>query len=636
MLLSEPEHFEVSSLAMASQPNTPGTCTSLADLVHQLIGFEGRPEQFLRKLLLLQCQVASASGGAILRIIDGSRAEVIAIVPPLPEGATVPVWVAQSAEHAAKAVSGKETLIQSLRSPDQLYGQDPRNHLVLIPLRSAANVRGVAAFMLEAANTDQVAAKTERLELTASLLSLYEMRVTLQQRQVDLCRLRMVLETMSAANDHDRCMSASIAFCNELASRWQCERVTLGFLRGRYVHMHAMSGTDKVNRKMRLVQDIEAAMEECLDQDVEVIYPGDGATYISRAARELAQRHGPTIVCSLPLRRKGQAIAVVTTERSPEMPPSRDEVESLRLVCDLCTPHLATLFDQDRWIGAKCADSMRRGLATLVGPKHTWIKLLAILICAAVSFLMFAKGEYRAEAPFIVEAQEQQVVPAPYDGHLETVGVEIGDMVQSQGTVLATLDTSELRLRLAAARAEAAAYLKQKAVALDEGNTAEAQMAQAQADKLRAEIDLLEYKMQKASVMSRMDGVVVVGDLKRQIGAPVKTGDVLFEVAPLEALRAVLAVPEDQIIDVKVGQQGELATASYPGHRVGFTVERIDPVAEVVDEQNVFRVRVRLFDIPTWMRPGMEGLGKIDLGRRSYGWIWSREVVNWIRMKLWL
>ena len=111
--------------------------------------------------------------------------------------------------------------------------------------------------------------------------------------------------------------------------------------------------------------------------------------------------------------------------------------------------------------------------------------------------------------------------------------------------------------------------------------------------------------------------------------------DLLFEVTPLDSLRAVLNVPEDQIADVRVGLEGFLATASYPAERISFDVERIDPVAKVVDQRNVFEVRVRLLEIHDWMRPGMEGVGKITIGKRPYVWIWSRKIVNWFRMKLW-
>ena len=146
----------------------------------------------------------------------------------------------------------------------------------------------------------------------------------------------------------------------------------------------------------------------------------------------------------------------------------------------------------------------------------------------------------------------------------------------------------------------------------------------------------MDYQISQANLVSPISGVVVKGDLKREIGAPVKVGDVLFEVCPLESLRAQLLVSEDQIYDIKTGQEGYLATASYPGQRIKFTVERISPIAEVVNQRNIFKVRVKLLETFDWMRPGMEGVAKVSIGERKYAWIWSRKIVNWIRMKLWL
>ena len=110
----------------------------------------------------------------------------------------------------------------------------------------------------------------------------------------------------------------------------------------------------------------------------------------------------------------------------------------------------------------------------------------------------------------------------------------------------------------------------------------------------------------------------------------------MFEVAPLESLRAELSVSEDDVPDLAVGQEGELATASFPEQRIKFKVERINPVAEVVDQRNVFKVRVVLGERPAWMRPGMEGVSKVYIGRHSYAWIWTRPAINWVRMKLWI
>ena len=33
---------------------------------------------------------------------------------------------------------------------------------------------------------------------------------------------------------------------------------------------------------------------------------------------------------------------------------------------------------------------------------------------------------------------------------------------------------------------------------------------------------------------------------------------------------------------------------------------------------------------------GMAAVAKITIDRRSYAWIWTRRIVNWIRMEFWL
>ncbi len=100
-----------------------------------------------------------------------------------------------------------------------------------------------------------------------------QMQGELARRGIELERLKSAMETLSAVNAPARFMAASISLCNELASRWKAERVGVGYLRGRYVRLQALSHTEKITRQMQLVQDIESAMEECLDQDLEILFP---------------------------------------------------------------------------------------------------------------------------------------------------------------------------------------------------------------------------------------------------------------------------------------------------------------------------------------------------------------------------
>lgn len=609
----------------------------VTDLIKRLENPQGSPAEFLYNLLAALCLLSKAAGGAILRDSQKGQVDILALYPRGAGNVSAPAWLMESAGLARKVSSSDKPIVKSLGERGHPDGQAAKQSVLLIPLHIAEVAQAVAAFVMERENEAALDESLQRLQLLAGILGGWQARSPQHDWQQQCRRLHQALETLSAVNREQRFAGAAMALCNEMTSRWQCERVSVGFLKRRYVQLRAMSHTENFSRKMQVVQDIESAMEECLDQDVEILSPAPKeSTYVHRATEQFAKRYGPLAVLSLPLRWQGKVLAVLTLERPAEKVFSPDEVETVRLTCELCTPRLANLYEYDKGIAATIVGKLRKYLGVLVGPRYAWIKLTAILCCAAILFLIFAKGEFRAKAPFTLEATRQQVIPAPFDGYIKSVEVEVGDTVKGTTTVLGTLDTAELRLGLAAVKAEQAGYLKQASAAMRDNETAKAQIAQADADKAEAQIELLEYQISQASLVSPLGGVVVKGDLKRQIGAPVKTGDVLFEVCPLEALRAELLVSEEEIYDIQVGQEGVLATASYPGQQIKFVVERISPIAEVVNQRNIFKVRVQLLDTYSWMRPGMEGVAKVSIGRRHYAWIWSRKIVNWIRMQLWL
>ncbi|MDD4889715.1 MAG: HlyD family efflux transporter periplasmic adaptor subunit [Phycisphaerae bacterium] len=616
---------------------------TLADIVEQLVRFEGPPEQFLVNLLAVQCHVSSAQAGAILRGTPEGKIEALSIYPPMAPESTAPVWLAQAVESCPQVITTGRTVIKSLRQPDELYGQPSQHHLIMVPIRGGTNVRGSSAFFVEANDPAVLAAIRDRLELTSSWLSLYEMRLTLARRQADLRRLRVTMETLVAVNEQERFAATAMTLCNEVASRWQADRVGLGLLKGRYVKLKALSHTEKFSRKQKLVQNIEGAMEECVDQNVEIIHPApEGATYVSRAHDELCKQFGPAALVSMPMRRAGQPMAVLILQRPVDRPFSLEELEALRLACDLCTPRVAVLHEHDRWVGAKMVSGTKKLAGFAVGSKHTWAKLVAIGVIAVGLFVTLAKGTHRAEAPFALEAVERQRVSAPYDAFLSELSsnakgdvIGPGDFV-SKGTVLARLKTNELQAKLIRAKAEQQGYLTEAEQAKDKGETSKQQIAEAQARRVGAEIELLNQQIADAEIVAPISGLVLSGDWKNAKGARLKLGDLMFEVAPVDSLYADLSLPEDQVADVREGQEGELATQADPGDRIKFVVERVNPVAEVVEQKNVFKVRVRLLDHRPWMKVGMEGVAKVSLGKDRYINLWTRRLVNWLRMQLWL
>ena len=623
---------------------------SAADLIERLARFDGPPEAFLSALLAVQCRVVSASQGAVLRADEGGRTGVLSAWPGLEPGTAAPVWLATAAETAPEVAASGKTAARPLHAKEQLYGEPARSHILLISFRGGMGGRGVGAFVIDSANPRVLREAADRLELTAGLIGLYEMRVTLQRRDLDFRRLRAAMEILTAVNEANRFTGAAMALCNEMAARWECERVSLGLLKGRYVHLKAMSHTEKFSRKMDLVQDIEAAAEECFDQDVELIHPPPSDSMnVTRATAILASRRGPHTVLSLPLRREGEPVGVLVVERVADRPFRLDEAEAMRLTADLATARICSLHETDRWFGARLASTVKKGLAAVVGPKHTWAKLAIAAAVAGLLVVTFVHGEFRADATFVIQATERRVICPPFDGDLAKVHVKPDDEVtgrtvngQWEGSPLAAMDTFPLISRLAKARAEREKFLSEANVAgagpaPDAGRRDQALFS---AQGAQADIDLLEYQIAKAVIRNPFGpgrpARVLSGDTQKREGTPVTRKDVLFEIAPLDKIHAELLVPEDEMGDVKVAQSGEIANPADPKQRIRFTIARIVPAAEMVEQKNVFRVYVDLAEVPLWAKPGREGVAKIELGQKPLGYIWTRQMVNWVRMKLWI
>ncbi len=636
---------------MSSAIDSLSVRPATGDVVGALLHFAQPEASLLAEVLAAQCRIGGADAGAIVRPKGAEAVAVLALQPPAdaraPTEAGLPAWL-NAALHLLPelgAIGGPT--VRSFRDDDGLYGVVPSRHVVFVPMRGEGAAY-VGLFLVTTGDAAVVEACRQRLATIEPLVTLFDTRRAMKRKLAGVESLRSAMGVLSAVNEHARFKAAAMALCNEVHARWSAERVSLGLVSGHTaVKVRAMSHTEHLNRKMQLVQDIEAAMEECLDQEVEVSHPGGEAdAVVARSAERLSRQHGPGRVLSLPLWRGGEVVAVLTVEREAESAWSATDTQGLRLACNLVAPGLIQRDEADRWLGAKAAAQARRSGAAVVGPEHTWWKLGAVAGCVLLTCLLVFRGPDRVSAPFIVDASRRQVITAPFDGYLSAVHVQPGDVVDgvdaagTDATVLAGLETAELELRAAQLRADRLHHEKQIALSLREGEIVEAQIAEADAAKTSAELDLVEYQISQARIVSPRSGMILEGDHTKRIGGALSKGDTLFEIVPTDELEAVLMVPEKRATELAVGDRGELASAAYPGRYLPFVIEHIEPMAQVKDGQNVFRVTARFepapADEPIRIQPGMEGVAKVEVGRASYLWLWTRDAVHWLRMKLWL
>ena len=477
---------------------------------------------------------------------------------------------------------------------------------------------------------------SQRLSLTADIPQSYQQSELNRKVTSDVERFAVALDLAAAVNAEKRFVAAALAISNALASRFACERVSLGWFKAGYIKLAALSRTEKFNRQMAAAQLLEAAMDECLDQDEEIVWPQptEGSNLVARDHEKFSKDQNVTHLASFPLRVEGKPVAVLTCERNAS-PFSPAEVLQLRLCVDQCTRRLADLQRTDRWFGARLAAWAKDQLAVVLGPKHTWAKALAVLITVLLLVLFLVRVPYRVEGSFVVKSDDASFRTAPFDGYIERVFARPGDLVKSNAPLI-QLATRELQLEESSAEADVVRYQREAEKARANNSLAEMRVALSLAEQSKARVDLVRYRISEATLRAPFDGVVVEGDLRERLSAPVKQGDALIRIAKLDRLYVEAEVPERDIHEILGKQRGEIAFVSQPKLKFPVRIVKIEPAAFPKNEGNVFLVRCE-FDqsLENWWRPGMSGLCKLNVESRTLWWILTHRTVDFLRMKLW-
>jgi hypothetical protein len=474
-----------------------------------------------------------------------------------------------------------------------------------------------------------------RLQLAADVPAAFQTNLALRQTRHDVEKFAGVLDLNVPVNQATHFFPAALAFCNGLATRFHCDRVSLGWLEGGYVKLRVMSRTEKFDRQMAAAQALEAAMEECVDQDEEILWPSpEGATTVAQDHENFAKDQKVGHVVSLPLRLDGKVVAVLTCERR-EPAFTSAELPQIRLVCEQNVRRLSELKHYDRWFGARWLAQSRDYFARWLGPEHTWSKVAAMAGVLLVVILFLVRVPYRVEGNFILRSDEAAYLTAPFEGYIEQVFVRPGDVV-TNGQPLLNLNRGELLLQQSAALADLARFQRQAEKDRAANNIADMRIDDAQAKQAQAQLDLVRYRLDHATIRAGFNGVLVEGDLRERIGSPVKSGDVLFKVARIDTLYVEADINESDVQHILGKSKGEIAFVTQPKLKYPVTIQTIEPAAVTKKEGNVFLVRLNPANGPVaWWRPGMTGLCKISTDRKSLFWIFTHRTVDFLRLKLW-
>ena len=493
----------------------------------------------------------------------------------------------------------------------------------------------IAVFLLLNQTEAQAQEALLRLQLTADTPFSYLLSQSSTRSKGEAEKFAASLDVLALLNAEKKFLGAGLALCNALASRYGCDRVSLGWLENGYIKLKNISRTERFDRAMSAVKALELTMEECVDQDDEILCPApERATFVNRDHEKFAQEHKAGNMCSVPIRVDNSATAVLTCERKSAAF-EEGELQQLRLACDQASRRLADLKERDGWLGVRMARGARRMAAKVVGPERTWTKVLAILATLAAFVLVFGKFNYRVEGNYLLKSDAVSFLTAPFDGFIKEVNVKPGDVLTAGATIL-QLDTDDLALEEAAALADQARYQREAEKARATNGLAEMRIALALAEQSKARLELARHRIRQSSITAPFAGVLVEGDLRERIGAPVKQGDALFKVSKLEGIYVEAEIDQRDVHEIKPDAVGEIAFVTQPKLKYRVQVERIYPAAFPKEGENIFIVRCKLLDAPAdWWRPGMSGLVKLESGERTLLWILTHRTVDFLRMWFW-
>jgi RND family efflux transporter MFP subunit len=567
-------------------------------------------------VLLCRRSEGARAGLVLLKQDDGSFAPM-ASWPAALDPATL-------GDVAREALTKREGVVQQ-----GAHGE----HRFAYPLLVSGEARGAVIIELAACEAARLAAMRLTHWGAGWLLDLLNRRAAADKER-RLAQSEFLFDVVLAAQAEPDLHKASLAIVNRLAQRFACQRVMFALERSNSARVIAVSHSAVFEEKATLLHAAAQAMNEAFDQRARIAFPEPPGSALLAAGmhRRFAEESGSAALCSCVLEAGGSVQAVCLLER--DKPFTAEELEFLDLLAAALAPVVESRRAASETLAGHAVRSLRRFAETLTGGSYPALKLGGVLVAALVTAAASIPLDYRVSAPALVEGSLQRASVAAFQGYIREAPARAGDEVR-EGQTLALLEDKDLQLERQRWEAEVEVARQRAREARGAADRVALRLAGAQMQQANAQLQLVLENLARARVAAPFDGVVVRGDLTQQLGSPVERGTVLFEVAPLDAWRVIVKVDERDIIDVHEGRLGELVLASMPGERLPFRVKRVTPVSTQQEGRNYFRVEAEMLEGGARLRPGMEGVAKVEAGARTLLWIWTHRLVDWLALTWW-
>ncbi|WP_305906942.1 HlyD family efflux transporter periplasmic adaptor subunit [Methylomarinum sp. Ch1-1] len=446
----------------------------------------------------------------------------------------------------------------------------------------------------------------------------------------------VVKMAVNALQQKDSLNEAYTALLSSFSDEFACERVVIAEVENDRARVVALSNSARFDDKTGLLQTLAAAMDEAIAQDRVIVYPplAEEELMVTMAHADLAAKFSGGALCTIPLLYDDKIFAVLMMGRDENKPFDRQDVNICQQTLSLLTPFLKLKRDEERLLIQKFAASAKKMFAECFGLRYLGLKLSVLGFFLILGLTLWLEGDFHIHADAVIEGKVQRTLSAPMEGFIRSATVRAGDAV-AKGEVVAVIEDRDLKLEKFKLAGQRRQLQRKYREAMANRELVKVRVYNAQLAQIEAQIKLKQEQLQRTRIRAPFDGIIIEGDLSQSLGAPVTRGQALFKIAPLSGYRVMLKVSEQDISYIRHAQTGTLGLSSLADRSFPLTIERIIEVARVDEGANIFRVEASLPGAPKLLRPGMEGVGKIDIGRKKLFWIWTHQWADWLKLRLW-
>jgi multidrug resistance efflux pump len=273
---------------------------------------------------------------------------------------------------------------------------------------------------------------------------------------------------------------------------------------------------------------------------------------------------------------------------------------------------LARLSDRDFRVRLRMAETelgeKRAKLHLLeAGPRAEEVEVARLAVAKAEERLRYARAEVARNRTL---AESEAASRRELEQSEETVSVLATELEE---------DRARLRMLALGSRPEEIAAMREE-------------IAHSEAERQH-----LEGEVARTWVVAPHAGVVTTPKLRERIGENVKPGDLIAEVYALETVTAEIAVPEQDIGEVRVGRPGSVRLRAYPERAFEGRVVAVAASAVEAPGQRarVVKATMELPNSDGLIKPSMTGYARISCGKRRALDVLTRGVRRFFRLEMW-